>query len=272
MSKRTQNEDIESYILHLLEIHTRVTVSELCEKFGLASSTVRKKLSELEQQGQLIRSYGGAISVDANRDETMEQKSRINLPQKKAIASAAIELIDDGDTLVLTGGSTVAALCVYMRKLKNSTILTNSIVVANLIMDNPNLEVRINSGIVRGRTGCIVGPTACNLFESTHVDKAFVSCDAFDMEHGAFSSNILVGKVEHCAIMSASQRYLLCDSSKLNKHGISPFLPMKELTALITDDDADPYYINDLRQSGLEVIVAPVFRMKKTIRDIQDSY
>ena len=70
--------DVESYIIHLLEVHTRVSVSDLCATFGLAPSTIRKKLADMEGRGLLIRTHGGAVSMDANRDEPMDKKSLVN--------------------------------------------------------------------------------------------------------------------------------------------------------------------------------------------------
>lgn len=257
--------DVESYIIHLLEVHTRVSVSDLCATFGLAPSTIRKKLADMEGRGLLIRTHGGAVSMDANRDEPMDKKSLVNIPQKKAIASAAVELVNNGDIIALGGGSTVAELCVYLLKLRDSMILTDSIVVANLVIQNRNVEVRINSGIVRGRTGCVVGPNSASLFKNMPVEKAFVGCDTFHLGEGAGSANILVGEVEREILRNARERYILCDSSKLNKTTVFSIMPCSELTALITDDDTDPYYIDQLRSSGLEVIVAPVFRTKRNM-------
>ncbi|MGX8709524.1 MAG: DeoR/GlpR family DNA-binding transcription regulator [bacterium] len=257
--------DTESYIIHLLEIHNRVSVNDLCNMFDLAPSTIRKKLAEMEKEGLLIRTHGGAISIDANRDEPIDKKSLLNIPQKKAIAAAGVEFISKGDVIALGGGSTIAELCVYLLKLKGSIVLTNSIAVANLLMPNKDLEVRVSGGIVRGRTGCIVGPDSDRLFRDSKADKAFVGCDTFNLKDGACSANILVGEVERNLLCCAKERYVLCDSSKLNKSTIFSVMKINELTALVTDDDADPYYINNLREEGLEVIVVPVFRTKHII-------
>lgn len=255
---------VESYIIHLLEVNVRVSVEELCRTFDLAPSTIRKKLAKLEEQGLLIRTHGGALSIDANRDDPIDKKSMMNIPQKKAIAAAAMEFIRDGDVISLGGGSTVAELCIYVRKLKQSIVLTNSIMVADMIAKNEKLEVRINSGIVRGRTGCVVGPGAEQLFRSQPADKAFVSCEAFSLAKGVGSANILVGEVERNMLRCARKKYVLCDSSKLNKDSVFNLVPASEITTLITDDDADPYYIDELRRSGLEVVVAPGFYPRRT--------
>ena len=250
----------ESYILYLLEVHKRVTNKELCETLHLSTSTVRKKLAKMEESGLLIRTHGGAASIDADRDATMHRKSKINMLNKKAIATEASKLISAGDVLALGGGSTVAEMAPYLLELKEAVILTDSTVMSTLTIPNRNLEVHINSGIVRGRTGCVVGPTSEILFQIYRADKAFVGCDAFDIEQGATSDNILVGQVESAMLRCAREKYILCDSTKLNQTTLCTFIATKDITALITDDEANPEYVEKVRAAGLDVIVASINR------------
>ncbi|MDO4288193.1 MAG: DeoR/GlpR family DNA-binding transcription regulator [Eubacterium sp.] len=258
------NGDDESYILYYLEVHKRVSNRELCEALHLSTSTIRKKLAKMEEKGLLIRTHGGAASIDANRDETMKKKSRINILNKKAIAAEACRFIDDGDVLALGGGSTVAEMAPWLLKLSGAVILTDSTVMSTLTIPNQNLEVHINSGIVRGRTGCVVGPTSDILFQSYSADKAFIGCDAFDIEHGAGSDNILVGKVEKVMLECAREKYILCDSTKLNQNSLYSFISTPKITALITDDDANPEYVKQMQDSGLKVILAPISNLSES--------
>lgn len=257
------NRDDESYILYLLESQKRVSNAELCKALSLSTSSVRKKLAKMEEKGLLIRTHGGAASIDADRDETMIKKSRVNIAQKKAIALAASQFLVSGETIALGGGSTIAELAPYLLKMKRTIVLTDSTITATLIIPNRNLEVHINSGIVRGRTGCVVGPSSDILFTQYTIDKAFISCDSFSLEQGAGSENILVGKVERNIIKCAKSSYFLCDSTKLNQNSLYSFAGLHEVTALITDEEANPDYIEMLRKEGLTVIVAPVLRSNR---------
>lgn len=254
------NRDDESYILYLLESHKRVTNSELCRALSLSTSSVRKKLAKMEEKGLLIRTHGGAASIDADRDETITKRSRVNIAQKKAIALAASRFLTAGETIALGGGSTISEMAPYLLKMNRTTVLTDSTVIATLIIPNRNLEVHINSGIVRGRTGCVVGPSSDILFSQYTIDKAFISCDSFSLETGASSDNILVGKVERSILECAKSTYFLCDSTKLNQNSLYAFAKLNEIAALITDEEANPDYIERLREAGLTVIVAPIVR------------
>lgn len=250
----------EKYILYLLENRKRISNNELCEELNLSPSTIRKKLAKMEEKGLLIRTFGGAASLDADRDETLVKKSRVNIPHKKAIAAAASRFVRDGDTIALGGSSTVAELSPYLLRLSQAVILTDSTVIANLLTRNRNLEVHINGGIVRERTGCVVGPSSGLLFQCHQADKAFLGCDSFSLENGAGSANILVGEVERSILTCARERYLLCDSTKLNQSTLYSYGSYKEITALITDSEANPEDVERLRSKGVTVIQAPALR------------
>ena len=250
----------ENYILYLLEIHKRMSNSDLCRALNLSTSTVRKKLAKMEEEGLLIRTYGGAASLDADRDETIGRKSQMNIQQKRMIAAAASRFVRDGETISLGGGSTVAELCTYFLHLKKAIILTDSTVIANLLTKNKGLEVHINGGIVRERTGCVVGPSSDQLFQRYYTDKAFLGCDSFSGQKGIGSDNILVGRVEQTMFQYAKERYILCDSTKLGQDALFSYAKCSEVTALITDHDANPEHVAALRERGLTVIVAPAVR------------
>ncbi len=246
----------EDYIIHLLETRERVSIAELCAIFHMAPSTIRKNLTDMEKKGLLLRTHGGAASLDANRDEPIARKTVLNITQKKEISEYARTLIKNGDTIALASGSTVAELCHLLKDLRDSIVLTNSVVAANTLMNNKNIEVRVCSGIVRGRTGCIVGPSAGSFFDGIRVDKAFLGTDAVDIERGVCSANILVGNVERSMAQCSSQVIVLCDYSKMNKTAISPFLRLSEIDCLITDYATDPAFIERLRQRGIKVMMA----------------
>ncbi len=256
----TSAKTADMYIIHMLEVKTRVSVEEICEACGLAPSTVRKKLARLEQEGLLIRTHGGAVSLDANRDETIEKKARSNVSRKKAIAAACARLIREGDLLLLGGGSTAAELCRFIRELRKAAVYTDSVSIADMLAKGTSgaIEVRINSGIVRGRSGCVVGPEADRLFTElkNRAGKCFLGCEGGTAADGVGVDNILVGEVEKAMFSAAKERYILCDSTKLGRKTIFRVAGIEEATALITDSGADPMILEQIRQKGVRVIVA----------------
>ena len=59
-------------ILRLLASEERIEITELCNIFHIVPMTARRDLSELEEQGKLIRTHGGAALPPGKED--------VNLP------------------------------------------------------------------------------------------------------------------------------------------------------------------------------------------------
>ena len=51
-------------MMEYIEAHTSAQIHELAEKFHVSEATVRRDLDDLDQQGALKRTHGGAIKVD----------------------------------------------------------------------------------------------------------------------------------------------------------------------------------------------------------------
>lgn len=247
----------ENYIVYLLEKHERISISELCSIFNMVPSSMRKVLSAMEKKGLLIRTHGGAASLDSKHGDPLDRKSGLNTIQKKEIASAARRIIKDGETLALGDGSTIVELCYCLKDLKDALIYTDSMAAATVLMHYPNIEVRICNGIVQGKTGRIVGLDADLFFSGINVDKAFIGADAVNPEEGVGSTNLLISQVDRSMLRCAKQRIVLCDYSKLGKRVTTQVVPISRITCLITDSAAEPGIVEALKGHKVNVMIAP---------------
>ena len=148
-------------ILEVQELFARqefVSIEELCERFKSSKSSIRRDLIELERTSVLRRVHGGAISLQT-RDDIMDF-SRLSgscHEEKTRIGKAAASLVEDGQTVILGGGSTVveAARCLSERSIQ---IVTNSIPVAQTFWDSKRAEVILTGGYLYPRLGVQLGP------------------------------------------------------------------------------------------------------------------
>lgn len=243
-----------NYVLHLLNTKSRVTTEEVGEKLHIASSTVRKLLASMEQKGLLIRTYGGAISLDANRDAPLAQKALLNVEKKRAIARCARKYVKNGSRIAVAGGSTLLEFCRCLHDLKDAVVLTNSINAANILMANHNIEVQICAGIIRERTGCIVGWQAMSFFEEASVDMAFIGTDGVDPDKGIWSNNLLIGNAERYMAKAAKKVFVLCDDTKMGQTSIQPILPFSDVDYIITNEFTDDTFIEQIEKHGCQVV------------------
>jgi DeoR family transcriptional regulator, fructose operon transcriptional repressor len=243
-------------ILKVIDERKRATVPELAALFEVSETTIRRHLDQLKRRGQIMRTHGGALSVgEAGFEETLESKSTRNVGEKAAIAREARRHISEGETILLGGGTTVLALARLMHDLRDATVLTNNVLVAAELYSNSNIDVCICGGTIRDRTGVIVGREAVEYFSSLQADKAFVGADSLSVEYGITTPNSFEAEIERLLIKKARTAFLLADHTKMDKASISRQTELSELSTLITDDGADPLFIQRLREAGLDVVL-----------------
>ena len=247
-------EDRANPVLHLLNSRFRVTTEDVSKLLHIAPSTTRKLLASMEEKGLLIRTHGGAVSVDANKDISLAQKSLVNVDRKRMIALCARSYVKDGDRIAVAGGSTLLEFCGSLLDLKRSTVVTDSIASANVLLRNRSIEVQICAGIVSERTGCIVGTNAMQTFNAMSFDKAFIGVDGIDLEQGFWGDNILISNVERCMAKAARQVFVLADSSKMGRTSVQAFMDLSGADVIVTNPFADRKFIGQLQKRGCQVV------------------
>src|ERR1700716_2739122 len=119
-----------SELLQLARNHSQVTVADLASKFGVSPDTIRRDLDVLAGQGLLERTHGGAVPAGlVNQDSPLDQRIVTHKPAKQRIARAAADLIRDGETLMINGGSTTLAFARELAGCRDLTIVTNNLQV-----------------------------------------------------------------------------------------------------------------------------------------------
>ena len=225
----------EQEIIALLESRGELSVKELSGILDVSLSTLRKQLAVMQDNGLVIRTYGGVMSVNRVPDETFESKLHKNIAEKRRIAERARALVPAGATLALGSGTTVFGLANLLDDLQRGTVYTNSMQAADYLSRAAGLEVHISGGIIRSHTGTIIGNEAAEYFRALkQVDYAFIGCDAIDMRGEVFSDNLAVAAAEKTILLSAKHKYILCDSSKIGKTAVAHITGLSVCDGLIT--------------------------------------
>jgi DeoR family transcriptional regulator, fructose operon transcriptional repressor len=246
-------------IMEHLRSRSLVKPAELAEELGVSAETIRRDLVSLEEDGLLRRVYGGATSVAARAFEPAYEQRRMSyLARKTAIGRTAASLISAGDTLILDIGTTVAQLAAEIPAKHRGIVLTNSLLVANTLAGNDGIQVITSGGYVRAGDLACFGPESLAFFRDYYADKAFMGCGGIDGTVGMtdyYPDEIASRRV---IIEHAAERYVLADSSKLGQVAFGKVCDLTQLTAAITDDEADPDDVRRLEEAGLTVLVAPL--------------
>jgi DeoR/GlpR family transcriptional regulator of sugar metabolism len=244
-------------ILEHLRLHGAATLRELSLLTGCSEVTTRRDLRSLEADGRLHRRHGGAaLQHDPADEPTYAAKARVAAAEKAAIADAAAALVEPGDAIVIGPGTTTHALARRLADRRDVLVVTNSLLVAEALMDAPAVEVHVTGGVLRASIHALVGPAAEDSLSGYRTARAFISGNGLTAERGLTTPNPLVASVDRALAAAAREVVVLADSTKIGHDTMCQTIPADALTRLIVDDGADPGELDRLRGLGVGVQVA----------------
>jgi len=243
-------------LLELVRLRGFASLPELAAELQVSESTIRRDLDVLEQSGAAKRTHGGAFYTGPSpKLAHFDQRQKAQWDKKRRIAQRAAGLIEDGDTLLLDGGSTTYefARLLVGRPLQ---VVTNSLPVANLLMTS-DVDLVIVGGYVHARTGVVVGPYADRMLEQLNVRRAVLSVAAVS-ERGCFNSNLLLVETERAMMRAADEVIVVADSTKFGHQSLSLLCGLDRIDRMVVDNGLDRAWQEKLTAAGVELFLAGV--------------
>ena len=231
------------------------SLEELAGKVGVSVSTVRRDLSILEATGNVKRTHGGARIVTPKSDEfAFSARDTHQLDEKENIGRVCAGLIQPNQTVIIDAGTTAYHVAIHLED-KSPQIVTNSLPVANFFAAANRVELVVSGGVIYPRLGVLVGPLAVEAFSKIHADVAVMSSGGITMD-GITNSHGLLIDIQ-LAMMRAAAKVIFClDHSKFGRRSVSPLCELSKVHTIVTDSQSPSDLIQQLRDKGIEVIVA----------------
>lgn len=247
-------------ILGQLNAKGSLSVTELSTMLNVSEVTIRKDLTLLESENKLYRAHGKAIKMSPYiSDRDVNIKEHQSPAEKRAIAKAAVELIEPNDSIIIASGTTVQY---FAREINveqgRLTVITSALNVASVLSKSSRIEVIQLGGIIRGSSLSAVGCDAERMLENFTGSKLFIGVDGIDPEHGLSTTNLLEANLNRAMINSAQKTIVLCDSSKFDRRGFSRICSIDEIDQIITDSGISQHMLSTLRGRGIEVTIVEV--------------
>lgn len=248
-------EERRARLLELVRQHGFASLPDLVDALQVSESTVRRDLDFLEDSGSARRTHGGVFYTGhAPVLPHFDERQPANWDQKRAIAVRAAELVENGDSLLMDGGTTtyeVARLLVG-RPLQ---VVTNSLPVANLFASSPNTELVLLGGYIDPRSGVALGPYANEMLAQLNVRKTILSVAGIH-DRGYYNSNLLLVETERAMMQAADRVIVVADSTKFGRRSLQLLGPLDEADHLVVDEGISPEWMNRVVQAGVHLVVA----------------
>jgi DeoR family transcriptional regulator of aga operon len=237
-----------------------VAVDELSDQLGVSVVTIRRDLDVLEQQGLLRRTHGGAASIEPlfyepfKKDRSFQEQVERQASEKRRIGRAAAALINPGETIAITPGTTTAEIIRGIPFNSKITVVTNTANIAMELSKRKDVNVFVTGGHLHGDWFSLVGPSAIHSLENMLIHTMFVGADGIDADWGlsCFSSD--EAELNGTMVRHARRHIAVADSTKFGVVANWRICQTAAIQTLITDTGATDEMITPFQKLGIEVL------------------
>lgn len=243
-------------IMHLLQDKQRLTVKELASKIGVSEATLRSDLNQMEEEGLLTRTHGGAILNEFATNETsFTARAKRNQKEKRQIAEKALELVEEKQCILLDASSTTMELA-YLLKQKSIrlTVITSGVETALELNENPNITVILIGGMLTKGSSSLEGTLGIDILDQVNIDMMFTSANGFTPESGLTDFNLYEVQLKRELVKKSKVVVALIDHSKIGTVSSGVFAKTSQVKTIITDQEIEESIANEILSKNIELI------------------
>ncbi len=243
-------------ILDLVRLRGTVTVVDAAKVLNVSEETIRRDARPLEDRGDIIKLHGALTLPHQVGEAPLERRMRENAEAKRAVARKAVELVTDGDSLIIDAGTTTSIFAQELRIKRRLTVVTNSSDIARTLAIVNGNTVYMAGGELMGDSGAAFGPSAIEFIASFKVKHTFISIAAVDLKIGPMDAALAEAQFANKALTCADNRVLLTDATKFGRTALVRVCAFEDLTRLVTNAQPEPALMQVLTRANVTVTVA----------------
>ncbi len=250
-------EERQRAILELLRQKGKVTVEELTVTFRVSPPTIRTDLTRLEDQALLRRTHGGALAIGNTLYEPpYAERAVLRQEEKRLIARAAVAMVHEGETLLLDAGTTCHEIALLLKEFRTLTVVTNSLISAQALAENDNIETILIGGTLQNRRCATLGTLAAQFLDPIRCDRAFVAVSGVHPTAGFTVVDFDAAQVKRRMLEKGKQAIAVADSTKVGQVAFARVASLSAADLFITDCGASAEDRLSLETAGLKVCLA----------------
>ncbi len=244
-------------LLQLLQGHATLSIDDLARRVKVSNSTLRRELHNLAAEG-LVRVSTGNVSLasPSNEERPFALRALSNRTEKARIGRAALDLVQNGDTVFISGGTTTLELAKLLPGQRRLTVITNALRVLNLLADQPGIDLVTLGGAVRPGEQTMHGHLTELGVAQFRADKLFFGIEAISLQHGLTHSQIPEVSTDRALVGAATQTIVLADHTKFGRVAPALVVPLEKIQVIVTDRELPADVLQGLRARSIQVVLA----------------
>jgi DeoR family transcriptional regulator of aga operon len=245
-------------ILSMLKLQGKITIFEIIEKFNCSEATARRDLDLLEKQGNIIRSFGGAQleSISVHKEVPFHEKKQMLWLEKEAIAAKAASLVEEGDVVALTGGTTTFLIARALKLREHITVVTNAVNIAMELSESQGVQVVLTGGVMRRNSFELCGPLAETIVENLNINIMFMGIDGITAEQGLTTFSELEADIARLMMKRSGKTIAVFDHSKAGRSSLFSISALTMIQGCITNRLPNQELLDFLNQQQIPLYIA----------------
>ena len=262
-------------ILSAVQEKPVITIQDIADLTEASEATIRRDIASLHVKGKLRRVRGGAEAVHppqltplAGRHFHVSESE--NADKKRAIAREAVALCEEGDAIIINGGTTTFQMVHYMSA-RRLQVMTNSFAIAEHLVKHSKCNVSVPGGAIYRDQSLILSPFENDAIRNFYARRIFIGAQGVGAL-GIMESDALVIQSEQKLMRQAEELIVMIDSSKFRKRSSLILCPLENVSTIITDEGISDEAARMVEAAGVTLIVAgPAMAAQTRPPDEEDS-
>lgn len=236
-----------------------IKMKDIASQFQVSNETARRDLEVLQDQKLVTRVYGGAILTDRREPLALPHQrgseSAGGNNTRVMIGRAAAELVHDGEVVILASGSTILEVARHLKRLRDLTVLTNSLAVINELIET-NFNIYVLGGKLDNNELNMSGAMGVRAIQGIFADKTFIGAGGITFQYGVSDYGSSDAAIRAEMISRANQTILVAQSDKFGRNTFSLDTPLDQIHTIVSDSALTQEYADGIREMGIELILA----------------
>jgi len=249
-------------IMDKIHKNGKVVVADLAQEFELSKPSIRLDLAELESRGLIERTHGGAILKNVNSSRyiaiknDLELRKEIYKEEKQRIGQAVVtNLIHDGDSIMIDGGSTVYYVAKNIGMRRGLTIITSTLSLLPLMMDIPDAKLYLTGGLLHKEFEDLIGDISVSTLRRFKTNYAIFGIDAISVNDGLFSTESSTAEIKKQMLASGAKSIVVADSSKFGNVSLCHVAELEDIDFIVTDKNIPQEYVSQIKDAGVKLVI-----------------
>jgi len=211
------------------------SITELAARLDVSTETIRRNIKPLIEQGSVLRFHGGIMSPEQTEDPPFQRRMQLNRAGKRKVADLVLDMVRDGDSLILDNGTTTTYVAEALRARSNLVVVTNSAQIACRLASRNNNRVFMAGGELSGDDAATFGPSSIEFLKQFEVRCALVSVAGINARGELVDFHLFEAEFSRAAMAQAEETWVIADQSKFGREAPVKVCELGMVQKIITD-------------------------------------